>query len=104
MSIQLEDIEQQQQLTNLNIGLDSGQHLWIELFGQKLVQPDATIVPDHWHKVTITKQQHNHKLSLKIDHHSEIFIHFEESFWPKISFAGDKLILFNSKIAYKPPR
>lgn len=68
----------------LDIGLSRSGRFFIELSGQRLTQPTA-LVPNHWHKISISKQ--HHRLSLKVDQHQEILI-LDKS-WPGISLNTD---------------
>ena len=75
-------------VNTLDIGLTESGELFIEFFKQSLVQP-SYIVPQVWHKVTITK--HHHKLSLKVDDNNQEILHLDTS-WPKISFSEEPLL------------
>ena len=86
MTIPMEDTNE-----SLQIGLTRHQEFWIQILKQRLVQP-SIIVPNEWHKVTITKQ--HQRLSLKVNQHQEIL--YLDEFWPKISWA-DKPLNFSGK-------
>ena len=73
---------------SLTLGVNDNYEIWIDVSNIKMVQP-TQMVPNKWHKILITK--HNHRLSVNVDHHSEI-IKLDES-WPMISFS-EKPITF----------
>ena len=96
-------IQLKNSVNTLDIGLTESGELFIEFFKQSLVQP-SYIVPQAWHKVTITK--HHHKLSLKVDDNNQEILHLDTS-WPKISFSEEPLLftgIFFFTMSNKNPR